>query len=177
MIDHLLDFTRVRVGAGIPIDPRPADVMQIVRQAMDEVSDAHPGSRLLLSGNGLAQAGVGAHVVWDSDRVLQVFSNLLANAVHHGVAEHGVNVSIEDGAGWVEVRVHNMGVVPPEVLPRLFEPMAGGDRRRSNSRGLGLGLYISREIVKAHAGSITIDTSVEGGTRFTVRLPRVAQPS
>jgi PAS domain S-box-containing protein len=171
MIDHLLDFTRVRVGAGIPIDPQPADAVQIVRQAMDEVSDAHPGSRLELE-----QAGA-FHVVWDSDRILQVFSNLAANALHHGTPEHGVHVRIDaTGADGVSVSFHNMGVVPSELLPRLFEPMAGGDRRRDSSRGIGLGLYISREIVKAHAGSIAVETSVVLGTTFTVHLPRVVRP-
>jgi GAF domain-containing protein len=171
MIDHLLDFTRVRLGAGIPIDPRPADAMQIVRQAMDEVSDAHPESRIELE-----QEGVG-NVVWDNDRVLQVFSNLVANAVHHGTPEYGVRVRIDaSGADRVSVRIHNMGVVPAELLPRLFEPMAGGDRRRDSSRGIGLGLYISREIVKAHAGSIVVETSTSGGTSFTVHLPRAVRP-
>jgi PAS domain S-box-containing protein len=170
MIDHLLDFTRVRVGAGIPIDPRAADVHQIVRQAMDEIADAHPGTRLTLE-----QVGDRRDVAWDSDRMLQVLSNLLANAVHHGAPENGVSVRIDcSNADRVSVSIHNMGLVPADVLPRLFEPMAGGDRRRSNSRGIGLGLYISREIAKAHAGSIAVDTSLEAGTKFTVHMPRVA---
>lgn len=172
MIDHLLDFTRVRVGAGIPIEPHAADAAQIVRQAIDEIVDAHPGSRI-----GLVQHGV-MHVLWDSDRILQVLSNLLANAVHHGDPAHGVDVSIDaSAANQVNISIHNMGAVPAELLPRLFEPMTGGDRRRASSRGIGLGLYISREIAKAHAGSIAVETSLERGTRFIVRLPRVAVAS
>lgn len=172
MIDHLLDFTRVRLGAGIAIAPRPADAVQLVRQAMDEVADANPGARLDLEHAGESD------VVWDSDRVLQVFSNLMANAVHHGTPAQGVTVRIDgEAADRVSVRIHNMGVVPEELLPRLFEPLAGGDRRRDSSRGIGLGLYVSREIVKAHAGSITVETSLEGGTSFTVHLPRVVRPA
>jgi signal transduction histidine kinase len=173
MIDQLLDFTRVRVGAGIPTDPKPADVCLVMRQAVDELSDTHPDWRFAFERDGGDTTGV-----WDGDRILQVFSNLVANAVQHGTSEHGVRVRFEGAEpDAVSVRIHNMGVVPPELLPRLFEPMAGGDRRLHNSRGLGLGLYISREIVKAHGGQIRVDTSLEGGTTFTVRLPRVARPA
>jgi signal transduction histidine kinase len=169
MIDQLLDFTRVRVGAGIPIDPRPCDLCAIMSQAVDELSHAHPSWRFSL------QRGRGdTSGVWDADRILQVFSNLAGNAVQHGSEEHGVSV-VFDGSSpdAVGVRIHNGGSIPRELLPRLFEPMAGGDRRRTNSRGLGLGLYISREIVKAHGGEIQVATA-EDGTSFTLRLPRVA---
>jgi PAS domain S-box-containing protein len=170
MIDQLLDFTRVRVGAGIPIDPRPADVATVMRQAVDELSDTHADWHFSFERDGDTLG------VWDSDRILQVFSNLVANAVQHGSREHGVRVRMGGSEpDVVSVRIHNMGAIPTLVLPRLFEPMAGGDRRRSNSRGLGLGLYISREIVKAHGGEIQVDTSPEGGTTFSVRLPRVAR--
>jgi PAS domain S-box-containing protein len=170
MIDQLLDFTRVRVGAGIPIDPRAADVATVMRQAVDELSDTHADWSFTFDRDGDTQG------VWDADRILQVFSNLVANAVQHGSREHGVRVRMGGSdPEVVSVVIHNMGAVPLELLPRLFEPMAGGDRRRSNSRGLGLGLYISREIVKAHGGEIHVDTSPEGGTTFSVRLPRVAR--
>jgi len=168
MIDQLLDFTRVRVGDGIPIDPHPADMAQIVLQAVNELKDAYPGVALRVT-----EAGDSAGL-WDADRVMQAFSNLVANAVQHGDPVHGVSVRVEaTELEAVTVRIHNMGEVPAELLPRLFEPMAGGDRRRSNSRGLGLGLYISREIVGAHGGSIAVESSPAGGTTFSVRLPRM----
>jgi len=168
MIDQLLDFTRVRVGAGIPIEPRPCDVSTIMNQAVDELSHAHPNWCFSLSRSAGDLAGV-----WDADRILQVFSNLVGNAVQHGAAEPGVSVFFDGSRpGAVSVRVHNMGNIPAELLPRLFEPMAGGDRRRVNTRGLGLGLYISREIVRAHGGEIQVVTSAAEGTSFTVSLPR-----
>jgi PAS domain S-box-containing protein len=171
MIDQLLDFTRVRVGAGIPIDPRPADVCAVMRQAVDELSDTHPSWRFSFERDGGDTTGV-----WDADRILQVFSNLAANAVQHGLSDHGVTVRFEgEEPEAVYVKIHNMGAVPMELLPHLFEPMAGGDRRLHKSRGLGLGLYISREIVKAHGGEIRVETSLERGTTFSVRLPRVAR--
>ncbi|HTV25323.1 MAG TPA: HAMP domain-containing sensor histidine kinase, partial [Polyangiaceae bacterium] len=170
MIDQLLDFTRVRVGEGIPIDPRRSDLGAIMSQAVDELSAAHPSWRVSQQRDGCDTRGV-----WDADRILQVFSNLVANAGQHGSAEPGVSISFDGSApDVVSARIHNMGSIPEELLPRLFEPMAGGDRRRSNSRGLGLGLYISREIVRAHGGEIEVATSLLEGTSFTVRLPRVA---
>jgi PAS domain S-box-containing protein len=171
MIDQLLDFTRVRVGAGIPIDPKPADVCAVMRQAVDELSDTHPGWRFSFERDAGDMSGM-----WDSDRILQVFSNLAANAVQHGLSDHGVTVRFEGAEpDAVCVKIHNMGAVPEDLLPHLFEPMAGGDRRLHRSRGLGLGLYISREIVKAHGGELRVETSLEQGTTFSVRLPRVAR--
>lgn len=170
MIDQLLDFTRVRVGAGIPIDPRPADLCAIMGQAVDELSDSHPSWRFSIERGPGDTAGV-----WDADRILQVFSNLVGNAVQHGSEEHGVSVFFDGSSpDVVSVRIHNMGSIPSELLPRLFEPMAGGDRRRTNSRGLGLGLYVSREIMRAHGGEIQVATSAAEGTSFTLRLPRTA---
>jgi len=168
MIDQLLDFTRVRVGEGIPLDRQSADLGPLVKQALEELSDAYPSWRFSFEYDASESAGV-----WDADRIVQVFSNLIANAVQHGTPDPGVSVRIDGSArDAVSVRIHNMGVVPAEILPRLFEPMAGGDRRRDNSRGLGLGLYISREIVNAHGGSIEVETCQRAGTTFTVRLPR-----
>jgi signal transduction histidine kinase len=77
---------------------------------------------------------------------------------------------------YVRIEVHNMGTIPPAIIPWVFEPMIGGDRRRDGSRGLGLGLYISREIIRAHGGHIDVRSSDEAGTTFTVSLPRVAAP-
>ncbi len=171
MIDQLLDFTRVRVGAGIPLVTRPLELSSVVRQITDELEDAHPQCVFSLECTGDTKG------VWDEDRLSQVFSNLVANAVEHGQAEHGVWVRI-DGTRVEEVRVevHNMGRIPSEVLPRLFEPILGMASRHARSQGLGLGLFISREILKAHGARIDVH-STEDGTIFTVCLPRARSPS
>jgi PAS domain S-box-containing protein len=172
MIDQLLDFTRVRVGDGIPIDARGVDVVPILKQVMDEVGLAHPDWQIRLEHQGGDTLGV-----WDADRISQIFSNLVANAVQHGVLEQGVTVRVDgNDPGNVSVQVHNRGTIPPGILPHLFEPMAGGDRRREKSRGLGLGLYISREILKAHGGTIRVETGSDAGTTFAVVLPRTPAP-
>jgi signal transduction histidine kinase len=91
------------------------------------------------------------------------------------VPAQGVTIDIDAGdPERVIVRVRNGGVIPRDVLPKLFEPMAGSDRRGDKSQGLGLGLYITQQIVKAHDGVIFVDTSEADGTTFTVHLPRTA---
>ncbi|HXU63818.1 MAG TPA: HAMP domain-containing sensor histidine kinase, partial [Polyangia bacterium] len=174
MIDQLLDFTRVRLGSGIPVAPVDVDLAALIRQVMDELEGANPGCplRLACAGDSRGQ--------WDPDRLSQVFSNLVANAVHHGVAEHGVDVTLDGGAGdVVRVEIKNRGLIPPRRMQTLFEPMAGASRT-SASRGLGLGLFITRELVRAHGGSIQVrsergtDGAADdsGFTAFTIVLPR-----
>jgi PAS domain S-box-containing protein len=169
MIDQLLDFTRVRVGTGIPIVAKPVDLVPLLRHVIDELDDANPDWKLCLECSGDTEG------VWDGDRLSQVFSNLVANAGQHGIVEHGVNVRINGNASdLVVIEIHNMGAIPTALLPKLFEPMAGGQRRREKSRGLGLGLYVSQEILKAHGGCIEVQSAHSDGTTFAVFLPRVA---
>ncbi|HTB75433.1 MAG TPA: ATP-binding protein, partial [Polyangiaceae bacterium] len=109
---------------------------------------------------------------WDRDRLLQVFSNLVGNALHHG--SEGAPVVIRcDGVApeLVDVSIHNGGVVPAEVLPVMFEPFRG-NARYQRTRGLGLGLFITQQIVHAHGGQIDVRSTASEGTRFAVTLPR-----
>jgi signal transduction histidine kinase len=108
--------------------------------------------------------------------LLQVLSNLLANAGHHGIAGSEI-VLTADGLDPERVRllVHNAGVIAEDVLPRLFDPFRMTHVRSSSSSGLGLGLYIVREIVRAHGGSIDITSSASDGTTFAIELPRHVQ--
>jgi PAS domain S-box-containing protein len=169
MIDQLLDFTRLRVGAGIPIERRRCELEPLLRQAIDELEHARPASSIAIECAGDTTG------TWDADRLLQVFSNLVANAVQHGATGEVARVRV-DGTGRAEVRVsvHNAGAIPAELVPRLFEPMAAGERRRERSQGLGLGLFITREILKAHGGAIEVRSSEQDGTTFTISLPRTA---
>jgi signal transduction histidine kinase len=171
MIDQLLDFTRVRVGQGIPLQPKSIDLVPLLNQVMDELDDANPEWTLRLDHSGDTRGE------WDEDRLAQVFSNLIGNGVQHGAPEHGLLVRVdgtqEDG---LLIEVHNKGVVPAELLPTLFEPMSGGEHRREKSFGLGLGLFITQQIVRAHGGSVTVRSSDPEGTTFTVSLPRTIAP-
>jgi signal transduction histidine kinase len=167
MIDQLLDFTRVRVGAGIPLQARPGDLFAVLRQVTDELEPAHPGLlHLQLAGRGEA--------TFDADRMSQVFSNLVGNAIQHGRPEPGVTIRADGaGADQLRIEVKNPGMIPAALLGTLFEPMSGGERRRDGSQGLGLGLYISRQIVEAHGGQIEVRSNEEAGTTFAVLLPRM----
>jgi len=167
MIDQLLDFTRVRLGGGIPVAPVEIDLAALVRQVMDELDEANPEMTLRLSCCG------DTFGTWDPDRLSQVFSNLVANAVRHGETAHGVDVAVDGRAeGHVQVTVHNMGAIPVRRLPKLFEPLAGASRRPEKSQGLGLGLFITRQLVRVHGGSIEVRSEEPSGTTFTVILPR-----
>lgn len=168
MIDQLLDFTRVRVGRGIPIRPASLDLVPLVQQVVDELASASPDCSLVLT---LSGDTVGH---WDADRLSQVFSNLIANAIQHGTGER-VEVRL-DGTNAEQLRgtVRNDGVIPEALLPALFEPMVSGERTRRPSQGLGLGLYISQQIVRAHGGNIEVRSRPTDGTQLTVILPREA---
>jgi signal transduction histidine kinase len=167
MIDQLLDFTRVRVGEGIPLQPKAIDIVDVVRHVVAELEIANPDWHVRVEQAGRTTGE------WDEDRLLQVFSNLLANAVQHGLVDAGIEVHVDGSqAAVLKVSVHNMGAIPPELLPRLFDPMTAGERQRDKSQGLGLGLFISQCIAQAHGGNIEVESSHATGTRFTVLLPR-----
>jgi signal transduction histidine kinase len=169
MIDQLLDFTRVRLGGGIPLGRQAVDLAPVIRQVMDELDDAHPAWTLRFEARGNTDG------LWDADRLSQVFSNLIANALHHGVPEGGVTVAIDGTAsGHVRIDVRNAGTIPKELLPTIFDPLSGSTRR-DKARGLGLGLYITSEIVKSHRGQIIARSNEQDGTTFSVVLPREAR--
>lgn len=167
MIDQLLDFTRMRLGAGIPLRPSPVDLAALVRQVVDELEGANPEIAIRLEHAGDTRG------TWDPDRLAQVFSNLVANAIHHGTPERGIRVGIDGAAAEsLRIEVQNGGAIPPSLVDHVFEPMTRSERRRDGSQGLGLGLHITREIVRAHGGTIAVCSSEEDGTTFTITLPR-----
>jgi len=167
MIEQLLDFTRLRVGGGMALDAKAADLAALARAAVGELEQGHPDRRVRIEEQGELRG------LWDADRLSQVLSNLIGNAIQHGEPSGDVLVEL-DGTDpeTVRVRVHNRGAIPADQLPKLFDPLAGGERRREKPRGLGLGLFIAREIVRAHGGAITVRSAAGEGTCFTVRLPR-----
>jgi PAS domain S-box-containing protein len=175
MIEQLLDFTRLRIGGGLTLEPKATELGPLVHQVADELEGAGTGIEIGQIGDGSGN--------WDADRLGQVFSNLLANALQHGGPQgaargKAARVSLQiDGSlpDIVRVRVHNAGAIPAELITRIFDPMIAGDQRRDGSRGLGLGLFITQRIVEAHGGSIDVVSADTTGTTFTVTLPRHAK--
>lgn len=172
MIDQLLEVTQSRLGAGIPVKPDNADLAVVCRTIADEFEALHPG-RIRLSIDGGSLAGV-----WDADRLAEVLSNLLSNAFNYGAPDTPVTVAARSSGPSVVVDVTNQGPeVPSSVLQSVFDPFRRGTAEQQREvRGLGLGLYIAREIVHAHGGEITA-RSGRDGTTFSVTLPRSAPPS
>ncbi|MEQ1502147.1 MAG: PAS domain-containing protein [Myxococcota bacterium] len=168
LIADLLDFAEARSSGRIPIRPGRVDLRDVTRQVVDEVMLAHPDRTVELDHDGDV---VGA---WDGDRIAQVIGNLVANAVQHGSADHPVAVRSRAEGDRVVLDVHNHGApIATADLGRLFEPyQRGGGAGRIT--GVGLGLYIAREIVDAHGGRIGVRSAASAGTTFTVVLPRSA---
>jgi len=173
MIDQLLDLTRARLadGSGMVAEREPVDVAELVTRAVDELRPTAADRRLAVT------VGADGRCDGDATRLLQVFSNLLSNAIHHGTPGTPIVVTVDGGdgdPGEVRVVVRNEGAIPPELLPRIFDPFRGG-RTPTRSRGLGLGLFITQQLVEAHGGRITVESSAAAGTAFTVTLPRSAE--
>ena len=177
MVGDLLDFTRSRLGDGIPVVRREADLDRIVRDVVDEIAAAHPARPIRVESAGPARGR------WDAARLAQAFGNLIGNAVQHGAAQTAVTVTLRDEGTRVVVAVHNCGaVIPSEQLDGLFNPMKsrqalGPGAAAGPTGSLGLGLYIAERIVHAHDGHVGVESSrAEEGTTFTVHLPRPDQP-
>jgi len=166
IIDDLLTYTRTRLGTGIPIAPRPADVRDVTRKVVEELAAAHPGVLVEVSAEGNS---VGE---WDPDRLEQVVSNLVSNAIDHGEEGYPVQVSLRDEGEVVVVDVVNRGEMPQQVIEHAFEAFQRGPEQTGRkASGLGLGLYIAREIVRRHGGDIAV-RSDQGATCIALRLPR-----
>jgi signal transduction histidine kinase len=172
MVEQVLDLTRARAGGGIVIQRRDADLAELCAQAIGELELSHPAWKINREVVG-DQRGT-----WDPDRLLQVFSNLISNAGQHGNPEAGILIKL-DGSQPEHVcfDVHNTGAIPETILTEMFDPFRGSSRRRNASSGLGLGLFIVREVVRAHGGSVDVSSSEPLGTTFSIRLPRREPPS
>ena len=171
MIEQLLDFARIRQGQGMALQIQVADLGDICRPVLQEIEDANPDAKIDLVRLGDLSGA------WDPDRVAQVVSNLTGNAVQHGTRGSPVTVTL-DGVDpdRVRVRLENRGLIEAEALPTLFDAFKRSTRSGTGGDGLGLGLFIARELARAHGGDITVSSSEEV-TLFEVSLPRVARPT
>ncbi|HEX5750241.1 MAG TPA: PAS domain-containing protein [Archangium sp.] len=173
MISDILDLTRARLSGGIPLHLSPTSLPSVCRQVVEELSVAHPGRDILVQAEG---AGEG---IWDPERLAQVVSNLVGNALEHGEREGPVFVRCRDDADQQVLEISNPGTpIPGHLLATLFDPFRqGGTMRSGRGSGLGLGLFIVRELVEAHGGQVSVRSTEDEGTTFTVVLPRDARGS
>jgi Signal transduction histidine kinase len=170
MIGALLDFTRSRLGGGIPIERAKMNMGKAVHDVVDEMAAAHPDRTIKVDARG------GLEGEWDCARMGQVLTNLIGNALEYSSVGTNATVDVQGDDKEVAIAIHNRGTpIPPDQLNGIFNPMkrtemnaAGG----GSSGNLGLGLYIAERIVNAHKGRIDVESSEEAGTTFTVHLPR-----
>lgn len=170
LVNDLLDLTRTRLGEGIAITQQTRDLGALCVEAIDELKDAHPDRRIILERAGNLQGH------WDGDRLTQVISNLVSNALEHGDATQPVTVRAASGGGRATLTVHNHGkAIPAKSLKTIFEPMvraSDGPEPAGPAGHLGLGLFIVRELVAAHGGTVSVTSTDAAGTTFTVSLPQ-----
>jgi len=165
LIQQLLDFALARVKGAIPVEPVDVDLAAVAQQVIAELRGT---SDVELATSGDVRG------FWDADRVMQVLSNLVGNAVEHGEPGSLVRVVLEGTSHErVTLLVENQGSIPRETREVLFSPFKP---RAHGSRGLGLGLYIVDQIVSAHRGQIRVEEPELGKTRFVVFLPRRSAP-
>ena len=173
LINDMLDFTSSRFGHGIPIRPQAADLGEIVAEAVrvSQVTHTPREFRIMLAGDLTGK--------WDVGRLRQAISNLLDNAVQHGSPDSPITVRVSalDASGDLIVAVHNLGpVILAGERERIFDPFRRGSSRKAQTeehrRGIGLGLYIAREVAEAHGGRLEVESIVENGTTFSLRLAR-----
>ncbi|HEX9051146.1 MAG TPA: ATP-binding protein [Anaeromyxobacter sp.] len=169
IIRDLLDYTRTRAREGIPLSIRPADVGEVCARVVEEAALRDGAVTLDLHRDGDLSGE------WDTDRLEQVFGNLVGNAVRHAPPGTPVRVRALGEADRVRVEVENDGPpVPPESLRSIFDPFrraAGADPGAAHA-GVGLGLFIVRSIVEAHGGTVDVRSAPARPVTFTVRLPR-----
>jgi signal transduction histidine kinase len=172
MIRDLLEYTRTRLGRGMEVSPRPEDVGALCEATIEEMRLAHPRAHFDCASGGNVIADV------DLSRMHQVLLNLLNNAVQHGDLMSPIALVVAQEVDHLSVVVRNQGVpIPADELQVIFNPLVQVAESKSEaqvrpSTSLGLGLFIAREIVLAHGGTIEVSSTVEAGTAFAIRLPK-----
>jgi PAS domain S-box-containing protein len=167
MTSQILDFARIRSGQSFDLRIKSADLRLVCQEVIDEFRISTPDQEITLSSEGQTYARI------DSDRIAQLLSNLIGNGIQHGTPGP-IDVTLhETEPNAVAIEVHNLGpAIPMAEQPHIFEAFRRGAGEHESS--IGLGLFIAKEIVRAHGGSITVRSPDRNGTTFSVVLPRGA---
>lgn len=169
MVSDLLEFVRSRLGSSLPIEPKPMSLADAAKAAIDEACAGHPECQAHLHVQGDTQGQ------WDRGRIDQLLQNLIGNALQHGLNSQAVTLNLNGTPDSVELSMHNYGTpIPQAALGTVFDPLvrSANEELGSTSTSLGLGLFIVKEVVQAHRGTIEVTSSEAAGTTFTVVLPR-----
>lgn len=171
MVSDLLEFVRSRLGAALPIERKPMEMTTACRDAIDAASAANPDCDPVFTTTGDTQGE------WDRARIDQLLQNLIGNALQHGASTHKISVTLTGGENHVSLSVHNDGEpIAQEAIGSIFDPLVRSLNEKAGthnpSTSLGLGLFIVKEVVHAHSGSVTVTSNFGDGTTFTVVLPK-----
>lgn len=163
LIGTIMDFAKSRMGGGFPIAWQHVDLQPVLQQVVDELVLGSGGKEIR------ATFDIEEPVYCDPDRIAQLVSNLLANSLTHGASDTPVSMEVSHRNGTLEFSVRNKGEkIPDDLLQTLFEPFTREGKRKSQN-GLGLGLYISSEIARAHNATLTC-ISTDEETCFSFRM-------
>ena len=164
MIADLLDVTRARLGGRMPLKRVRTDLRNVCEEVVLELQAFHTGAVVHFASHGDVTGE------WDADRLAQVVSNLVGNAIEHG-GQGPVTLEAIDAGDRVRLSVHNAGEpIARDAQATIFEPLTRA--AAETTRNLGLGLFIARAIVVAHGGEISLKSAAQSGTTFEVVLPR-----
>jgi signal transduction histidine kinase len=166
LISNVLDFARGRLGEGIALNRQTGDIAPTITQVVNEFHASAAGRQIETT------LKLDEPVNCDQARIGQLLSNLLGNAISHGAQDKPVRINASSGERMFELSVANAGEpISPAAMERLFQPFARGELR-PNQAGLGLGLFISAEIARAHGGELDVSSTPEE-TRFVLRIPQI----
>jgi signal transduction histidine kinase len=176
LANDLLDFTRTRLGSALPLTREPLDLAEVCADTVKELKALHPAAALELRCSGDLQGS------WDRARLEQLLSNLIANAIEHGMPGEPVRISARGRGADVVIEVENRGPpIPAAVRQVMLDPLKHlpllEPQAKQRARGLGLGLFIARLIAEAHSGKIELDSKRKERTKVRVELPRTAAPA
>lgn len=171
MVADLLEFVRSRLGVSLPVERRPMEMTIACRDAIEAASAGHPDCDPTFTTEGDTQGE------WDRARIDQLLQNLIGNALQHGAATNKITVALVGGEKHVSLSVHNDGEpIAEEAIGSIFDPLVRSRNEavgtHNPSTSLGLGLFIVKEVVNAHGGSITVTSNIGDGTTFIVVLPK-----
>ncbi|RON58458.1 sensor histidine kinase [Pseudomonas frederiksbergensis] len=169
MVSDLLELVRSRLGKSLPIEPKPMDLADAAHEAIAQACAGNPECDPTITVQGDTRG------TWDAGRISQLLQNLIGNALQHGSNKHDVTVVLSGEVETVRLTVHNYGVpIPEDAITTIFDPLvrSADEELGQPSTSLGLGLFIVKEVVNAHQGTIEVTSNEVDGTLFTVVLPR-----
>lgn len=165
MIHDLLDYTQFHLGAGVQLHCTALRMAEVMTRSIDEAKQVHPDRQVIYSQHGDPKGE------WDSDRLEQAIGNIISNAIAYSPKTSPICIKLTGEGSTVLVTVHNQGSpIEPKNLPHIFEPMQRGTTVSNSARSVGLGLYITKNIIEAHNGKISITSCVANGTTVRIQL-------